>query len=48
MFGKTVSVELPDPMIELGLNFPLVRGGNPVTLRLTVPVNPAIGLMVTV
>ena len=43
-----VSVEEPDVAIEAGLKVALVRRGNPETLRLTVPENPAPAAMVTV
>jgi hypothetical protein len=36
----TVNVDEPDPVIEPGLKLALVRRGNPLTLRLTAPVNP--------
>ena len=44
----TVSVDEPDVVIDEGLKLPLVRRGNPLTLRLTVPVRPELGVMVTV
>ena len=36
----TVNVDEPEPVIEAGLKLPLARRGNPLTLRLTAPVNP--------
>src|SRR4051812_25099220 len=36
----TVKVEEPDPLIEVGLKLPVAPAGNPLTLRLTLPVNP--------
>ena len=44
----TVSVEVPDPVKELGLNDAVVRLGNPVTLRFTVAENDPTGVIVTV
>jgi hypothetical protein len=44
----TVSVELPDPVTDAGLNEALTREGNPLTLRLTLPANPFTPEMVTV
>lgn len=43
-----VKVELPEPVTEVGLNCPLTRDPNPLTLRLTVPLKPFTGAMVTV
>jgi hypothetical protein len=39
--------ERPDPCIEAGLNVAVAPAGKPLTLRLTAPVNPPEGLMVT-
>jgi hypothetical protein len=36
----TASVELPEPVTEVGVKLPLAPLGNPLALRLTVPVNP--------
>jgi hypothetical protein len=48
-FGAvTVSVELPEPDTDAGLNEALAREGNPLTLRLTLPANPFTPEMVTV
>ena len=44
----TVSVEVPEPVTEAGLKLALTRDPNPLTLRLTVPVNPFTAVMVTV
>jgi hypothetical protein len=44
----TVSVDEPDVVIDEGLKLALVRRGNPLTLRLTVPVKPEPAVMVTV
>lgn len=43
-----VRVEVPEPLTEVGLNVPLTRGPNPLTLRPTVPANPFWPVMVTV
>lgn len=37
---ETVRVELPEPVTEVGLKVPAAPLGNPLTLRLTVPVKP--------
>ena len=37
---ETVSVELPEPAIEVGLKLAVAPVGNPLTLRFTVPVKP--------
>jgi hypothetical protein len=48
-FGAvTVSVELPDPDTDAGLNEALARAGTPLTLKATLPVNPFRAAMVTV
>jgi hypothetical protein len=44
----TVSVEVPDPLTDVGLKVPVTREPNPLTLRLTVPVNPFTAPIVTV
>lgn len=36
----TVRVEVPDPGTELGEKLPVVREGRPLTLKLTVELNP--------
>lgn len=36
----TVRVDVPEPVTEVGLNVPVARRGSPLTLKLTVPVNP--------
>jgi len=43
-----VSVDEPEPVIEAGLKLALVRHGNPLTLRLTEPVNPLPAATLTV
>ena len=43
----TVRVELPDA-IGVGLKVPLAPAGNPLTVRSTLPVNPPVGVTVTV
>ena len=37
---QTVNVDVPEPEMEFGLNVPVAPVGNPVTLRLTTPLNP--------
>ena len=37
---ETVSVEVPDVVTDVGLNVPVAPVGNPVTLKVTVPVKP--------
>jgi hypothetical protein len=37
---ETVRVEFPEPVTDVGLNWPVAPDGKPLTLRLTVPVNP--------
>lgn len=44
----TVSVEDPEPAIDVGLKVAVVFRGNPETLKFTVPVNPFCEPMVTV
>jgi hypothetical protein len=44
----TFNVELPEPLTEGGLNEPLAPLGNPLTLKLTVPLKPSTGLTVAV
>ena len=44
----TVSVEVPDPVMDVGLKVPVTREPSPLTLRLTVPVNPFTAPIVTV
>jgi hypothetical protein len=43
-----VSVELPEPAIELGLKVAVARFGSPEALNVTVPVNPFTAPTVTV
>lgn len=46
---ETVSVDEPEaPVMEGGLNVGVAPDGNPLTLRLTVPVNPLEGVTVAV
>src|SRR5262249_10512942 len=46
---ETFSVDDPNPpLIDVGLNEPLGPLGSPLTLRLTVPVRPLIGLTLAV
>ncbi len=42
------SVEVPEVLTELGVNVPLLAAGRPEMLRLTVPVNPPVGVIVAV
>lgn len=45
---EIVSVEVQDgPLADFGLKLAVVRAGNPVTLRLTLPENPFNGVTVT-
>ena len=44
----TLSVELPEPAREVGLNVAVVFAGRPLALKVTVPLNPPDGVMVTV
>jgi hypothetical protein len=41
-------VEVPEPATVVGVKVAVTRFGNPVTLRVTVPVNPLTALIVTV
>src|SRR5262249_259541 len=43
----TESVDVPDPVTEIGLKVGVTRGGCPLALRFTVPVNPLTAGMVT-
>lgn len=47
-FTETVSVELPDPTTELGLNDALVRAGKPLTPKDTFAENGPDGEILTV
>jgi hypothetical protein len=44
----TVSVELPPALTDVGLNVPVALVGKPLTLKLTVPLNPFWALVLTV
>ena len=44
----TVSVEAPEPVTEVGLNEAVAPAGNPLAVRLTVPVKPLSALTFTV
>jgi len=44
----TVSVEVPDPVTDVGLKVAVTREPSPLTLRLTVPVKPFTAPIVTV
>ena len=43
-----VSVLVPDPVTVVGLNAPVTPVGSPVTPKLTTPLNPLLGVTVTV
>lgn len=47
LFTVIVRVEFPEPLTEAGLNVPVTRDPNPLTLRPTVPANPFWPVMVT-
>ena len=40
----TVSVEVPDPLTEVGLNVPVAPVGNPLKVNPTEPVNPPVAV----
>jgi hypothetical protein len=44
----TLRVEVPDPVTDVGVKVPVTREPSPLTLRLTVPVNPFTAPIVTV
>lgn len=44
----TVSVDVPAPVTDVGLKVPVTREPSPLTLKLTVPVNPLTAPIVTV
>ena len=44
----TVSVEVPEPVTEVGLNAAVAFVGNPVTVKAVAPVRPAVAVTVTV
>ena len=48
LFGPTVSVDVPDPVTDVGLNDVLVRFGTPVTVKLTEEEKGPRGAIVTV
>jgi hypothetical protein len=48
LFGLRVSVDVPDPVIDVGLNDVLVRFGTPVTVKLTEEENGPRAVIVTV
>jgi len=45
---ETVIVELPEPVMDAGLNDAVARDGKPLALRLTLPLNPLTDDTVTV
>jgi hypothetical protein len=44
----TVSVDVPEPLTEVGLNVPVAPVGKPVTLNVTVPLKPPVAATVGV
>lgn len=44
----TVSVDVPEPATEVGLNKAVAPEGNPLIVKVSVPVNPAPAVVVTV
>ena len=44
----TFSVEEPEPVTEVGLKEPVALAGKPLTAKVTVPLNPPTGVIVTV
>ena len=44
----TVSVDVPDPLIDVGLKLAVAFAGRPPALRPTAPLNPFCGVIVTV
>ena len=46
--AETDKVELPEPATEVGLKLAVTPRGNPLRLRLTVPVKPFTAVMVVV
>ena len=44
----TVMVELPDPLTEVGLKVAVAPVGNPLALKVTVPLNPPVDPIVAV
>lgn len=44
----TVKVEEPEVVTDAGLKLAVAPVGSPLTLRFTVPVNPLVGVTVTV
>ena len=47
MLVDIVSVEVPEPVTDVGLKLALDREGNPLTLKLTTPLNPPEPVTVT-
>ena len=48
MLVVTVRVDVPEPLTEVGLKLPEALVGSPLTLKVTVPVNPPDGVTVAV
>jgi hypothetical protein len=47
VLAVVATVNTEDPVVGFGANVPLAPVGNPLTLKLTAPVNPLAGLTVT-
>lgn len=45
---ETVKTEFPPPVIDGGLNVPVVFAGKPLTLKVTTPLNPFTGVTTAV
>jgi hypothetical protein len=43
----TARAEFPEPATDVGVKLPVAPVGNPLTLKLTIPVNPLIAPIVT-
>jgi hypothetical protein len=44
---EIASDEVPEPVTDVGVKLPVAPVGNPLTLKLTIPVNPLIAPIVT-
>jgi len=47
VLAPVVTESVDDPVAGLGVKLPLAPVGSPLTLRLTWPANPPVGLIVT-
>jgi hypothetical protein len=47
VLAVVVTVSVEDPLAGFGVKVPVVPVGNPLTLKVTAPVKPPVGLMVT-